>query len=158
MTCREIMNADPPVLTRRDTVGTALEKLLLRRHLALPLVDDDGCYLGLFSKSRLFGLMLPNVVALEDVLPRLAHLTDLAYFSDDLDDLRARFAALRDNSVVAYADRDAPTLKPESTLMEAVLMVFRTRNFVPVVEPASGRLVGIVSSWGILEKLGETAR
>ncbi|MCU0837871.1 MAG: CBS domain-containing protein [Rhodospirillales bacterium] len=156
MTCREIMNADPPVLRHTDTVGVALRKLLAERYLALPVVDDEGRYLGLFAKSRLFGLMLPSIVALEDVLPKIAHLTDLAYLSDDLEDLRARFATLRNDPVARFADREAPTLKPDSPLMEAVLLVFRTRNFVPVVEPLSGRLAGMVSTWEILDKLEES--
>jgi CBS domain-containing protein len=40
--------------------------------------------------------------------------------------------------------------------MEAVLLVYRARNFVPVVDPASGRLEGVVSTWDILAKLEET--
>ena len=48
---------------------------------------------------------------------------------------------------------DAPTLKPDSPLMEAVLLVYRTRNFVPVVDPASKRLIGVVSTWHILAQL-----
>ncbi|MGA7450590.1 MAG: CBS domain-containing protein [Rhodoplanes sp.] len=155
MACQEIMDADPPVLQSTDTVGKAVSTLLEHRYLALPVVDSNRRYLGLFAKSRLFGLMLPSIVALEDVLPKIAQLTDLAYLSDDMDDLRTRFAALRDRPVAEYADREAPTLKPDSPLMEAVLLVYRTRNFVPVVEPASKRLIGIVSTWHILAKLEE---
>lgn len=155
MTCREIMDADPPLLRPDDTVGAALALLLRSRYLALPVVDGERRYLGLFAKSRLFGLMLPSIVALEDVLPKLAHLTDLAYLSDDLADLRERFERLRERPVGPFADREAPTLKPDSPLMEAVLLVFRTRNFVPVVDPVSGRLVGVVSTWDILGKLEE---
>lgn len=153
MACQEIMDADPPVLLGTDTVGKAVSILLERRYLALPVVDAGRRYLGLFAKSRLFGLMLPSIVALEDVLPKIAQLTDLAYLSDDMDDLRARFAALRDRPVADFADRDAPTLKPDSPLMEAVLLVYRTRNFVPVVDPASKRLIGVVSTWHILAQL-----
>ena len=155
MTCQEIMNADPPLLIGTDTIGKALTILLRQRVLALPVVDADRRYIGLFAKSRLFGLMLPSVVALEDVLPKIAQLTDLAYLSDDLADLRERFGALRNRPVADYADPAAPTLKPDSPLMEAVLLVFRTRTFVPVINPASRRLVGVVSTWDILAKLEE---
>lgn len=155
MTCREIMNPDPPVLMSTDTIGRALQILLQRRYLALPVVETDRRYVGLFSKSRLFGLMLPSIIALEEVLPKIAQITDLAYLSDDLEDLRERFAALRHRAVAEYADRKAPTLKPDSPLMEAILLVYRTRNYVPVVEPATGVLAGVVSTWNILAKLEE---
>ncbi|NJO67627.1 MAG: CBS domain-containing protein [Rhodospirillales bacterium] len=157
MTCQDLMNPNPPVLSRADTVGKAVEVLLQRRQLALPVVDEERRYLGLFAKSRLFGLMLPSVVALEDVLPRIAQMTDLAYLSDDLQDLQRRFAGLQDRPVIDYADREAPTLKPDSPLMEAVLLVYRTRNFVPVVDPANERLLGVISTWDILAKLGEAS-
>ena len=98
MACLEIMDAAPPVLLGTDTVGKAVSILLERRYLALPVVDASRRYLGLFAKSRLFGLMLPSIVALEDLLPKIAQLTDLAYLSDDMDDLRERFAALRENA------------------------------------------------------------
>ncbi|MCP5365638.1 MAG: CBS domain-containing protein [Hyphomicrobiales bacterium] len=148
------MTTDPPVLLPSDTVADALEQLLERRYLALPVVDAEKRYLGLFARSRLFSLMLPSIVALEDMVPRIAQLTDLAYLSDDLDDLRARFDALRDRPVADYADRKAPTLSPDSPLMAAILLVYRTRNFVPVVDE-SKHLVGIVSTWDVLAKLRE---
>lgn len=156
MACQEIMDADPPVLHGTDTVRKALSLLLQHRYLALPVVDSERRYLGLFAKSRLIGLMLPSIVALEDVLPKIAQMTDLAYLSDDIDDLRTRFAALRDRPVSEYADREAPVLKPDSPIMEAVLLIFRTRNYVPVVDPANRRLVGVVSTWDILTKLEES--
>lgn len=155
MPCQDIMDPDPPVLLATDTVGNALRLMLQHRYLALPVVDSNRLYLGLFAKSRLFGLMLPSVVSLEDVLPRIAQITDLAYLSDDLDDLRERFAALRERPVAGYADRKAPMVKPDSPLMEALFLVFRTRNFVPVVDPADGRLAGVISSWDVLAKLDD---
>jgi len=103
MTCQEIMDSDPPVLLGTDTVSKALDLFLERRYLALPVVDNDRHYLGLFAKSRLFGLMLPSIVALEDLLPKIARLTDLAYFSDDLDDLRERFRELAKRRQCAFA-------------------------------------------------------
>lgn len=152
MTCREIMNSEPPVVYAEETVGRALEVLLETRYLAVPVVDRERRYLGLFARSRLFGMMLPSIVSLEDVLPKIAQLTDLAYLSDDLEDLRERFAKLRDDPIGKYADATAPRLRPDSPLMEAILLVYRTRNFLPVVN-GDGLLIGMVSTWDVLAML-----
>jgi CBS domain-containing protein len=153
VTCRQIMNPDPPVLGRRDTVGQAVHMLLAQRCLAIPVVGDGRRYLGMFAKSRLFGMMLPATVALEEILPNMARVTDLAYLSDDIADLRRRFAELRDRPVCDYADPGVPKVKPDSPLMEALLLVYRTRNFLPVVEPDTSRLAGVISTWDILARL-----
>jgi len=154
MTCREIMNPDPPVVFAEETVGRALEVLLETRYLAVPVVDRKRRYLGLFARSRLFGMMLPSIVSLEDVLPKIAQLTDLAYLSDNLEDLRERFAKLREHPIGNYVDATAPTLRPDSPLMEAILLVYRTRNFVPVID-GDGFLIGMVSTWDVLAMLRE---
>jgi len=155
VTCRQIMNGNPPVLHRNDSIGQAVELLLAHRCLALPVIDDDRRYLGMFAKSRLFGLMLPAIVALEEVLPNMARVTDLSYLSDDISDLRTRFGELRERPVGQYADANVPKVRPDSPLMEAILLVYRTRNFLPVVERDTNRLAGVISTWDILTKLGE---
>lgn len=151
--CSEIMDADPTVLKPEDTVSHALDLLLARRQLALPVVDASGKYLGMFAKSRLFGLMLPKVVAIEEQLPNAAHISDLAFLAEEFRVLRERYAGLSDRRVGEFADASAPKVRPEAPVAEAVLLIFRTRNFLPVVEPATGRLVGMVSTWDILERL-----
>jgi CBS domain-containing protein len=141
------MTPNPPVLLQEDTVAKAVEMLLGHRTLALPVTDRTGRYLGVFAKSRLFGLLLPAVVAIEQMLPNIAHLPDLNFLPDYLPEMRERLQALGHHSVGEYADRTVPVVGPDSPIVAAVLIVFRTRNFVPVVEPASGKLLGMISTW-----------
>lgn len=155
MTCQTIMTANPQVLHREDTVKTALNLLVSQRILALPVVDRDGRYTGMFGKRRLFSLMLPTVVAIDELLPNIAHLPDLAFLPDDLSSLRERLKAIADHPVSEYVDKTVPVLRPDSPLMAAVLLLYRTRNFIPVVEEKTGRLIGVVSSWDTLNKIGE---
>ena len=155
MTCREIMIVNPPVLHARDTVAAAVRGLLAHHVLSMAVVDDEGRYLGMFAKSRLFGLVLPTIVAMEEVLPNFATLSDLAFLPDNLDDMRARLRAVADRPVGDYADRTVPVLRPDSPLMASVMLLYRTRNFLPVVEERTDRLLGVVSTWDTLTKLAE---
>ncbi len=37
-----------------------------------------------------------------------------------------------------------------------IVQVFRTRNFVPVVDKATGKLAGMISTWDTLAKVRES--
>ena len=153
MTCRSIMNPDPPYLREEDTVGHAVELLLEKRLLALPVVDATRTYKGLFAKSRLFGLLLPGIVAIEQMLPKVAHLPDINFLPDYLPEMQQRFQEIKNDAVARYADKNIPVVHPDSPVVAAVLIVFRTRNFVPVIEPATGKLLGMISSWDTIAKI-----
>lgn len=152
-TCRSIMTADPVVIRRTDTVGKALQILLEKRLLALPMVDESGRYLGMFLRSRLVSLLLPKIVQLEERLPEIGRLVELGFLTNTLDDLRERFSAVADHPVEAFAEDKTPVLRPDTPVMTAVLYLYRTRTLLPVVDEASGRLVGVVSTWDILGRI-----
>jgi CBS domain-containing protein len=153
MTCQTIMNPDPPYLREEDTVGYAVDLLLEKRLLALPVIDAERIYKGLFAKSRLFGLLLPGIVAIEQLLPKVAHIPDINFLPDYLPEMQDRFREIASHPVRQYADKTVPVVHPTSPVVAAVLMVFRTRNFVPVVEPATGKLAGMISSWDTIAKI-----
>jgi CBS-domain-containing membrane protein len=153
MTCRSIMTPNPPMLMRDDTIGTAVDMLLLHRTLALPVVEPGNRYLGVFAKSRLLGLLLPAIVAAEQPLPQVASLPELNGLQDQLPEMHRRLAAISDYLVGPCADTTVPVVAPEAPVIAAVLMVFRTRNFVPVVEPETGVLVGMISTWDAIARI-----
>lgn len=153
-TCQTIMTTDAPVLQTTDTIGTAIEMMLKHRVLGLPVVDPDGIYKGMFAKSRLFGLMLPVLGSVEELLPKLAASTALDQTgSDALPEIRERLAEIAKHVVGTYADPTVPVLHPESPIVAAVLLVYRVRNFVAVVDPESSKLLGVVTTWNALERL-----
>ncbi|HPA18812.1 MAG TPA: CBS domain-containing protein [Verrucomicrobiae bacterium] len=154
--CGEIMDANPPVLRPEDTVLCAVELLLERRQLTVPVVDASRRYIGMFAKSGLFGLMLPKVVAIEEDLPSAARISDLAFLAEDFRVLRDRFAELGNRRVGELIDASVPTVTPDTLVAEAVLLLFRAVNFLPVVEPGTGRLAGVLSTWDVLARLRGT--
>lgn len=153
MTCQSIMTLNPPVLHPDDTVAKALDLLVANKMLALPVVERDGRYLGMFGKRKLFGLVLPAIVAADETMPAMAQLSDLSFLPGDIDEAERRFRAVGSQPVKEHIDGTVPVLRPGSPLMEALLLLFRTRNFLPVVDQDTGKLVGIISSWDALNKI-----
>jgi CBS domain-containing protein len=157
MSCQTIMDANPPVLREHDVVSTAMDLMLSHRMLSLPVVDANRTYLGMFAKSRLFGLLLPTVVALEDSMPRFAHLPDFHFMPEQLGYMQERYRAIAEHKVGQYADPTVPVVHPDDPVSAAVLILFRIRNFVPVVDAKTKRLMGLISTWQTLTRIREGA-
>ena len=65
----------------------------------------------------------------------------------------ARSLGVSEPTVRRYLDTDTPVLRPGQPLVTAMFYLFHGRNFLPVVEPASGLLVGVISAWDILDSI-----
>jgi CBS-domain-containing membrane protein len=147
MNAKTIMNPKPVVLRAHDTVGTAANYILTHHLRHLPVVDEQGRYLGIFGIYALLRLTLPRAVTLEHGL------TSVPFTTDSLLDLHQRLHELADESVVSCLRQDVEVVNPETPLMETVLILLRARMGLPVVEKTTGRLAGMISSWEALEKI-----
>lgn len=105
---------------------------------AVPVVDEDGCVLGIVSEGD---LILKEDPELEGA-PRL------------LEGVRRRHDRSKAAGLVASEIMSAPviTIAPGASLGEAArLMHRRAVKRLPVVDPASGQIVGIVSRTDLLK-------
>lgn len=144
MTVRSIMTCNPETLQAHDTVGAAADLLLGRRHTLLPVVDADRQYLGEFDVWDLLGLLLPKAATLGGLVP------DLGFIADDVPGLKEKFATLRGQPVGPLARTNLPHLDPDMPVTEALLLFYRHRSTLPVVDKSSGRLLGVLSYWDAL--------
>ncbi|MEF8713383.1 MAG: CBS domain-containing protein [Accumulibacter sp.] len=150
--CRSIMSNPPAVLKPTDSVSMALQAMV-REHLpALPVVDADGRYIGMLPRSRLVALAMPRVLSRDTDQQPLARLLQVGFIRDSLADLQERMAAAANDPVSKHLDREVPVLSPDTPLMNAMLFLYRQRNILPVVE--NGKLLGIVSVWDVLARVG----
>ena len=152
-TCGSIMATRYPVLTAGMTLTECVRALLSNQVLAMPVVDENGKYLGQFRKNLLIASVLPQVAVHDPRFDRIARMIDGGILTESMEDVRERFAAIADKPVSRYLDTDTPVLRPEQPLVTAMFYLFHGRNFLPVVEPDSGLLVGVISAWDILEKV-----
>jgi CBS domain-containing protein len=147
MTAQTIMNPHPVVLHRSDTVGTAAQHILSHHLRHLPVVDEQGRYLGIFGIYSLLRLTLPKAATIE------GGLEDLSFISGSLGDLGEHLRQMESESVLVGLRQDIPVVHPDTPLMETVLLLLRARIALPVVERDTGRLVGMISSWEALERI-----
>jgi CBS domain-containing protein len=152
-TCRSIMTTKPIVIKETETVSKGMRMLLDNRLLGLPVVDNDEHYRGMFLRSRLVALLLPTIVQLEERLPEVGRLIELGFMTDTLDDAHDRFQKVARDPVSKYVQTDTPILRLDTPVMNAVLYLYRTRSYLPVVDEASGKLLGVVSTWDVLGRI-----
>lgn len=138
MTCQSIVSPAPAVLASSDTVAKAAEVLLSQHFVTLPVVDGQGRFAGIFGARELIGLMLPRAVSVG------GKLDDLGFVSDGIADLKARLEA-QAGEIVGKHMVPHQTVRPETSLAEALLLLHRGDAFLPVVGNA-GELVGIVTA------------
>jgi CBS domain-containing protein len=143
MTARLLMNDRPISLRETDRLRDAAEIILTHRFRNVPVVDGDGRYLGVVSSNRLLASILPKAATLDEGM------ADLSFVKDTVEDLRERWKEAEDLPVAAFVDTSLRTVPPEASLTETLLALYQNRTSLPVVERETGRLVGIVSHWGV---------
>ena len=74
-------------------------------------------------------------------------------FDETLKDLHNRLTDIEDKPISMCMNRDAETVSPDTSLVEALLKLYNTRNSIPVVDPDSGKLLGVISYWDAGEKI-----
>jgi len=156
-TCSQAMTTQYTVLTADMTLRQCIEALVANKVLAMPVVDDQGRYIGQFRKNLLIASILPQVAVHDPRFGNVARMIDGGVLAETMVDVRERLAAIADKPVRRYLDTDTPVLQPDQPLVTAIFYLFHGRNFLPVVEPDSGLLVGVLSAWAILENILKAA-
>ncbi len=149
MTAESVMDPNPTVLKPTDTIKTATGYIMDNRYRALPVVDEDGRYLGIFGVNCLLRLVLPKAVMMEPGLE------NVGFIHESLHDLHERLRDVENEPISVCMHSDITTVTPNTPLVETLLLLYRTRISIPVVAPGTGRLVGMISYFDVGEKILE---
>ena len=150
MTSAAIHQSEFASLDDTDTVGEATRRMLADRVSDLPVVNGAGALLGMFTLHRLFGVMLPRAALMDYGMP------DLSFVSDTIEQLRGRMREIENTPVSEFAVKPEHVVHPETSPLEIVLLLYKGANSLPVVDTASGRLVGMISARDVLAALQTT--
>lgn len=145
MTVAEVMNREPATLQAQQTFAEGFAMLRERRIRSLPVLDEQGRYLGLFEVRDVWEVLLPRAAMLGD-----RSLQGLSFVGGSSAEMQARLTAAAGRPVSDFVGNEELTAVPPGTsVKEAVLLLYRHGGILPVVD-ASRRLLGIVSTWEIL--------
>jgi len=146
-TASTIMDPNPKVLFSTDKISVGVHYIMKHRYRRLPVVDNDGRFMGVFGVSCLLRLVLPKAVVMAKGL-------DTAPFvRDSLSDLHRRLQAVEDEPISLCMRDEMVRVCPDTPLIETLLTLYKTRASLPVVDPDTGKLVGVISYFDVGEKV-----
>ena len=146
MTASDVMDPHPDTLKPTDTIECGAQQIMDHRYRNLPVVDDHFCYLGMFGVNCLLKQVIPKAV--------FAHgLNNVGFIHESFEDLYQRFVEVKDQPIEICMSHDVNPVAPDTPLTETLLQLYETRASIPVVEPGTCKLMGMISYWNVGSKI-----
>lgn len=135
-----------------DKVCDALEIMHETQIRNLPVVDENDEFIGLFGIRPLIRLLLPKAGKIK------FGLKDLSFMPDDVGELYERLNDVGQKPVADFLEKNKKLTfcKPSTSFPEVFEMLDQSADSslpVIVVKGKRKKLVGMVSSWDVLERL-----
>ncbi len=147
MTATSIMDHNPTVVKPTDLIKTAIGYIMENRYRNLPVVDEEGHYLGSFGVTCLLKNVLPKAALMKQGL------SSVPFVQETLSDLHNRLRELENKPVSMCMNTEAETISPDTPLVESLLILYHNKDSLPVVDTDSGKLLGVISYWDAGEKI-----
>lgn len=157
LTCKDLMVEDQSILRPTDTVSRAFHLMRTQGVRFLPIVAEDGSYMGVFTSPTLVKLLLPRAMTIELSGGKKSNksLSNLGFYSIDEKTFHQSLAEEKDEPVINHLSPPAniPIVAPDTSAMEGVLLLHKYKRHVILVEPESNHFVGVLSINSVLKKM-----
>ncbi len=149
MPARIFMDPNPVTLKLSNTIRDAAQMLMEHRYRTIPVVDDDGRFMGIVSVNCLLHLALPKAATMRKGLDTMPYVTT------SLDKLRDELKKVIDKPVTICLREEIKVVHPDTSTVETLLTLYKTRKSLPVVNKETSRLEGVISYFDVGSKIME---
>jgi CBS domain-containing protein len=126
------------------TLGDALARMIKHHRQQLLIVNEAGEFIGEITTFTLARLLLPDTEGRTQTREEVEQET-----IRDVDD---RIAPHLGRRVSELAEHDLPVVHPDTPFSEAVKLLASGKLRLPVVDPETNKLVGVISPLTILRR------
>jgi CBS domain-containing protein len=126
------------------TMGEALARMVKHHMQQLLVVDIEGVYVGEITSFMISKLLVPDLNGRAQT-PDEAQLETIA----DIDD---RITPYLGRKVADFVGHENPVVHPDTPLTEVVKILASGKLRLPVVDPATNKLVGVISPLTVLRR------
>jgi CBS-domain-containing membrane protein len=147
MNAAEAMETNPTTLKPDDTIECAAKYIMKHRYRNLPVINDDSCYMGMFGVNCLLKLVIPKAVFMPQGLE------NVGFIHESFEELYQRYYEVKDKPISICMNNEIEPVAPDTPLTEIMLQLYETRSSIPVVQPGSCKLMGMISYWEIGKKI-----
>ena len=156
LTCRDVMipTERQKTIHADDTVAKALEIMRESRARFLPVVDENGGYVGVFTAPTLIKMILPKaaLIGMSSESARVP-ISSLSFMDLTKEDFQDRISQLNKERVGDNISNAAniPVTAPDTPVMEGIFLIHKFKRHVILVEPDTNRFVGTVSANSLMD-------
>ena len=156
MTAESIMTSRLKTIHPNDTVAHAVLTMHKYQVRNLPVVDDNGYFVGLFGVRRLRRILLPTAAT---KLDRYS-LADLSFLPDEMTEIHERLRKAGGRPVSEFLEKKRKLIfcNPDTTFPKLLKLLDQSSDAsLPVIivddSKQERKLVGMISVWDVLEKI-----
>lgn len=147
MKIKEVMKREVISVKPTDNALDVLNLLFKMQISGLPVIDDQGKLVGMFTEKNVLSFILPSYIE------KIGNFI----YEEDPKSIKGKFAYLSKMQISQVMRRDVVTAREDSSLCEiAKDMLIRKARRIPVIDE-TGKVIGIVSRCDILKALSKKA-
>jgi len=151
MTVETIMTRELVTISPDTIVADAVLEMIRHQVHNIPVIDEAGAFIGLFSLRRLAHALLP-IAAQVDV-----ESFDIGFLSDSSDEFLLRLQSVGRQPVSQLLEKKKKLrfCEPDTSIPKLLQLLSENPASLPVVvvEGRANRVVGMISAWDVLTKL-----
>ena len=156
LVCKDMMPLEKNCLLPGDTVSKAFKLMRSKGMRFLAVINENDVYLGVFTSPTLIRLMLPRAMTIE-MGGKNANkgLHNLNFLNMSEKNFFESLSEVKDEPVINHLSdpKSIPIASPNTPIMEGILLLHQYKRHVILVEPDTGRFVGILSINSVLLKI-----
>lgn len=152
MSCREAVITDVLKATPFQTVGEVMGIFEVHCFNGIPVVDNEGRLVGLFSMKSVLNHLLPVSAQIE------GGLRHLDFISDSEEGVAKKLHKLRRKTIGEVMEKNPPFVYLDTSGWEVVKIMSESGSPLPVLEKETLKLVGIISMQSLLLMLQNILR
>jgi CBS domain-containing protein len=122
-------------------LSEALARMIKHHLQQLIVIDADGKYLGEITTFTLAKMLMPQGTQ-----------TQQEAEWETVGEVDERIQPHLSRRVADFVDTDVPVMTPDTPLVDALKLLAGGRLRLPVVDQASGKLVGVISALTVLRR------
>lgn len=142
-TAADVMDPNPTTVKHSDLISVGIELIMELRYRHLPVVDEDGRYLGIFGVNCLLRLVLPQIAVMDKGLE------NVSFIYETLNDMLDRLNENKQKTIETCMSTDVDIVYPDTPLVKTLKHLYDSKCSIPVVDPKSQKLLGMISYFDV---------
>lgn len=149
--CTNAMIKETITISPDTTVRDALDLFKQHNIRNIPVVDEEGNFIGMFGLREVLSNVLPIAAKLGDGIPTMD------FLHGGTEDVAKKLHKTHSHKIGDVMNKDAEAIDSDSATWEALRFMVYQGSPVPVTHPDSKKFAGLISRQTLLEELDNIA-